>query len=587
GEKNSKTKPAAKRSSDKKPRTPNASPLEIKKALDKNDTALAQRFFRRLWRAFPAGENRPFYGFSPTVIGGGARSWIWPKDKEAEAKPKKPAERARGGFPAKILDRKIDDRRENPTPEDPDEPEKPKRRTLHEVLVDHGFGEDEMRRNLRTLAPGTLQNSSSLLTELVDKDVERKGLDEAIAALLRKDRDGEAGKVEYAMLFALLEKSAKDKKPGLGATLKSLMGNVNAKDTGQLRRMARLYARLGDIDKASILWRWCANASGASWRSIDHALLNEVIAELKGEQRDRVVEAILEGGRPDEGDIWNLDWFYNTVLQTWMRIGGPDLAAAKGQPFLEQLADLSQAPCRQACKTAAHLLARTGQIEKATKCLEIAYCKLGTPPAAREAAYMFLRSQWEGFGYGNYHDFIRMFPKHTDGWKDAGKWFAVAADRIQDWIDAERMDESLGMQALAVLAVRLHESGQQHQGAEVLAKVETLAGDDAEKLLWFADVARRLGAHAVADGIERALLDEQRLHPERVPDVVDRVLETEGAGAALEVGEAAAAGTLHPKLLDILVGASDNVGDGARAAYWRAIKLLGAGAEVALKRGGK
>ena len=69
--------------------------------------------------------------------------------------------------------------------------------------------------------------------------------------------------------------------------------------------------------------------------------------------------------------------------------------------------------------------------------------------------------------------------------------------------------------------------------------------------------------------------------------MVARVLETEGAGAALEVGEAAAAGTLHPKLLDILVGASDNVGDGARAAYWRAIKLLGAGAEVALKRGGK
>ena len=64
------------------------------------------------------------------------------------------------------------------------------------------------------------------------------------------------------MLFALLEKSAKDKKAGIGATLAALMSNVNAKDTGQLRRMARLYARLGEVDKASILWRWCANAGG-------------------------------------------------------------------------------------------------------------------------------------------------------------------------------------------------------------------------------------------------------------------------------------------------------------------------------------
>ena len=81
-----------------------------------------------------------------------------------------------------------------------------------------------------------------------------------------------------------------------------------------------------------------------------------------------------------------------------------------------------------------------------------------------------------------------------------------------------------------------------------------------------------------------ALLAEGRLHPERVPAVVTLVLETEGAVAALRVGEAAAKGTHHPKLLDILMVASHNVGDEARAAYWSAMKLLSAGAEVALKQ---
>lgn len=582
GQKNTKPKAAEKKSSDKKPRTPHPSPTEIKKALDKGDTALAQRFFRRLWRAFPTGEGRIFYRAGPMSIGGYARSWMWPLERKPEKKPTRPVKRFRGGFPAQTLDRKIEDQPNKPKPEeDPDKPKPPKRRTLHEVLVDKAFGEDEMRRHLRTLASGALQNSGTLLTELVEKDIERNGLDETVAALLQKDRDGVAGKVEYAKLFALLEKSAKKQGAGLETTLASLMNNVNAKDTGQLRRMARLYAKMGDVTKASILWRWCANAAGGGYRSIDHALLNEVIAELEGEERNRVVEAILEGGRPSEDQYWNLDWYYNTVLTTWMRIGGADLAVAKGQPFIDQLTDLSKAPRRQACKTAVYLLARAGQFEKALKCLEIAYCKLSAPASGLE--YPHMRYEWERFGYGGYHDFVRMFPMHTEGWKDAGTWFSLAADKIHDWIDAERMERNLGMQALATLAIRLHESGQQRQGGELLTKVKELAGNHAGYLLWVADVARRLGQAAAGDDIERMLLDEGRLHAERVPDAVRRILENDGADAAIKAGEAAAAGTLHPDLMDLLVVAAHNSGNEARAAYWTAMKLVASGAEIALK----
>ena len=48
------------------------------------------------------------------------------------------------------------------------------------------------------------------------------------------------------------------------------------------------------------------------------------------------------------------------------------------------------------------------------------------------------------------------------------------------------------------------------------------------------------------------------------------------------MGWAAASGTLHPDLIDVLLVAAHNTGDEARVAYWSVIKVIAAGAEAAL-----
>jgi len=331
-------KSASKKSSDKKPRTPAATPVEIKKALDAGDTERARQVFRRLWRVFPnRSNNRVIY--SPRIQ---IRSWTWPADPPKQEKPTKPVKRARGGYPA-YLDKELPDQLKKPEAE-PGQPTPVKRRNLHEVLVEQAFGEREMRRNLRSLDSNALQHTqtTALLKTLVGKEVERSGRDATIAGLLAKDKDGTAGKIEYGKLFALLEASAKSDASGLQTTLTSLMKNVNAKDTGQLRRMARLYARMGEVDKASVLWRWCAGLNGGGFGSnIDHGLLNEVIASLEGAARDRIVEAILAAGAPDDEDYWSQDHYYTSALTTWLRIGGAEVAYQRGQGFLKGIVDVS------------------------------------------------------------------------------------------------------------------------------------------------------------------------------------------------------------------------------------------------------
>ena len=103
------------------------------------------------------------------------------------------------------------------------------------------------------------------------------------------------------------------------------------------------------------------------------------------------------------------------------------------------------------------------------------------------------------------------------------------------------------------------------------------------KLLWVVDAAREAGLEEDAHRIERSLLDEQRLHVERVAEVVRRVHEREGAGAARVLGERAAELCLHEDLLEELALACEAQGDADAAAAWRDRRQRAAQAREALE----
>ena len=96
---------------------------------------------------------------------------------------------------------------------------------------------------------------------------------------------------------------------------------------------------------------------------------------------------------------------------------------------------------------------------------------------------------------------------------------------------------------------------------------------------------RAEGSPTARPGRERALLAAGRLHPERVPDVVARVLDAEGPDAALSAAEPVAEISRNERLVSTLIAAAEAKGDESLAAEWRTRGEAARTAESALESG--
>ena len=149
------------------------------------------------------------------------------------------------------------------------------------------------------------------------------------------------------------------------------MKNLDPRDTGQLRRLARLYAKTGGGKRASALYQWCATAQQRdrfSFYSGASELLREVIDNLEGENRDEAVAAVLAFGDPGKDSPWGRDQYERLVLDTWNRLLGPEAALERSRGLIEKVTDLGIMPKRRAAQMAAYLLARAGDHDRALEC---------------------------------------------------------------------------------------------------------------------------------------------------------------------------------------------------------------------------
>jgi len=584
------TKPAD--AAAKKKRTPQASVAAVKKALDSGNSAAAQTVFRRLWRQYSqvAANNRYMRVFSPR-----AHRILWPKekDKEEEKKPKEKPKRHRGGLP-EIFTRELKPEEKQrmrwrrgfnmgfPSPNAPaSDKEKKEPLTAHAVLAKHEFGRDEIGRQLRSLQPTQLGTPAArdIYKVLISQEVERVGLEKALAQLLERESAGLCGKIDYGMIAAILDDAPEEASAHLAQSLDGLMKNLNPRDQTQLRRLARLYAKSGKPGHASMLYQWCAllGSSRYGYYNIAYDLLAEVIHTLEGKARVDAVAAILAYSEPSE---WGRDHYLRLALETWMELLGPKEALAKSRKLLGDVTKMELRPNRNAGKLAAALHAQNGEVEEALRCLEIALCRLPAPPKLR---YPYYRTYFENPGYMSSLEIARLFPKEMKAFAAPKPWLVQAHARVLTWIEEKRLNDSLPPQLLAVLALRLHEQGETALAQSSLEHLKKLAGDKANDLLWAADVARIIEQAQVADQIERQLFDEGRLHVERVPDVVARVVKVEGPEAGLSLGEQAAALTLHPTLLDQLIAAANAAGKKDRAAHWEKVRAEAKAAKKTLE----
>jgi len=553
----------------------------VQKAADEEgDAEDARVTLRRIWREFQRGEETNPY---PIFFGWGYGRWAnlnWPVQPEPKDEEEGEEERPvyRGG---------LDSFRDEDVTATPRE-----HTSAWEVLAGRDWGADEMRRFVRTFEPREVDGYQPLFEGLLRARLEREDpaavMDELLAAV-----SGETGgRIEQVLLLSLLDLHPELADDRVRAVLDSLVGAANPVDGQQVRRLARMHKREGRLDEAVRLYRWCATQTSSVMRfcfegrpQLDaRDLVKEAKEQLEGDARDQVVDAILTYADPGSAP-WQREQFETLALATWSEMYGPEEALERGRAMCEAAIDPTTGLRRRSAKEAAQLFARAGELEAAFRALEFAVAKLEPSLFTNEAPWF--RAFPQHFGHLSHADLKKLFPRERDfEWPRAAEWHRGVAERVATWLGEERINPSTAVDTLALLTRRLVALDDADGARAVAARLVAHAAEldlTPAKLLWVVDAAREAGLEEDAHRIERSLLDEQRLHVERVAEVVRRVHEREGAGAARVLGERAAELCLHEDLLEELALACEAQGDADAAAAWRDRRQRAAQAREALE----
>jgi hypothetical protein len=536
---------------------------KVKKAVDDEDFSAARTNFRRLWRKFPAGENK---GRASVIyfFGGGQRQQklAWPEEEEEPEEGAEEEEKVhRGGL-------------DSWTDEEPEEREPP--RNAYEVLAEYDFGVDEIARLLRSKTALELDSVREVFLGLLHARVLADGPEATLEELIDTVSSGRAGKVGTTMLLTLLDERPELESQGKSAVLGDLIQAVKPTDIGPLRSLARVHARQGMLGEARRLYTWLATrTSGGGFNYFGGAptipaseLVKEVKEQLDGEERLAVIDAIIAFADP--GDYpWAREQFDNLILETFMELLEPAEAMERCREILERATDFKDGLRRRTALHSATLWAQNAEIELAVECLEYGICALDESVVEGDAAYW---NSPTSPGFWRHADIRRLFPKDATAFADPRAWYMAAADALEVWLAEERLRRSQAVQALVILSLRLDSVGEHERALTLVRSLAELDEVSTGQRLWIVDAARELGDEGLADEIERAQFQEGCLHLERVHELARRELDGAGPEAALELGALAIEYTLHEKLLEVLVGAAEATGDESALHRWRTLQ---------------
>lgn len=564
----SKTNPGATREPRKE-----ANIAALKTATLASNTDEARLQARRLWRNWYSGRTRIFFVGRTTT-----RKMLWPADARKPLK-KKLQERSRGGLPS-LLDRRP--KALSASDVDGDEPAKPKvkRSTVEDVLATHEFGRDELRRRLRYM---TEHDDASDIYAALASDLQARGVAGAeLDRLLKQQESGEVGRHGFGVLFALLQTDLAESFEGIDAVLTELLANADQQDLLQLRRLANLIASTGNEKTAATLYQWCALRSAHGGRAVraEQGLLDDAMSHLNGELREATVHLILQSSSPTKRNYWGLENHHSLSLDTYTKLLGEKNCLARCNAIIDVILKPEMSPERNAALKAAALLSRNGQLERAVGCLEIALCKL-TPPS--DLRYPWYRRNFESPGFLSINRLNSLFPKGTESNPVSPEWLRAATTAVLGWQKDDRLNKRTIFPLLALLTQRLHEANLPELASNLLVMAAARANNNANNLLWTADLHRRMGDSSSADKIELRLLQTRRLHVERIPEAITRLQTSTDSTTAFLAAETAATYTLHPKLLTLLCTLATQTSQPNRLTHWQSIQTQCEAALKALK----
>lgn len=526
-------------------RLPEASVDAVKKALDESRQRDAEVLWRRTWRSYPSAGG---IGSRVVFIGsyyGSARTW--PGEGEESAK------RSRGGISA-WLDAHVEKKREA--------------RKSYDVIAEQAFGPTALESQVRSLESSDLRSSRDLIHGAMVAEQRTHGDEVAKGAWLERIRNGRGGMLDRAKLLAWFEDHTNSLSDADRDVLGELTPVVNPVESSPLRALARIYSRLGDTKRALTLFRWCATlASNRSWFYGDSNAVSstDLLAEIKdclsGDDRVRAVEAVLDGAG-GAGELYERNESYRSRLETWLDTVGPALARQRCAMELTEIMEAKSGLMREAAIPAAAVFARSGDLESAIRCAERAVCGFGSGEIQFDARDMYSAEYLLRAPDVSAPELKRWSSRAASDF--APGWAAALAAAVLRWDAAGRLNANT-RDALAIVVIdEFTRGGAVAQGTQWFAEfVKTRPSSDR---LVEIDLRRMLGEESRACEIEDGLLLTERLHPERIPEVVRRIEASGDSERALEVGTRAALYAPHPELLDQLIALARRLGRDAAVA---------------------
>ncbi|MEM1448110.1 MAG: hypothetical protein AAF726_01765 [Planctomycetota bacterium] len=551
---------------------------DVRESLAEGDEQEAARIFRRLWRQFPVGQPKPRPYYSRRRYRNLALANLtWPADEEGEGgaeddEPKK------GGL--------LSFDPEEPEPR-PDPPNAYERIAIHERLL------AEQWRFLRTVQSYELDRLQGLLEGLLGADIAAAGEEAALAELLQAAARGDGGRADQIRLLALLDRSPELVTGEAADALADLVRTIPPRDAVQVRRLARVLLRSGQDHIALRLYEWCAlqgfdrsvyrgeESTDVVTYVTDRELVKEARDHLEGDAQLELIQIILDVSKPVDRP-WERERYEELVFDTWDDIVGPVEALERARTLADEARDASKGLRRRAARRVVSLYLAAGERDHALQALEVGIAKLD-PATVAQPDEAWYRTDPKSPGRLSTADLRRILPPGGGEIPESAEWFSTFATTLSGWLAEERIGADGAVQALALTAVRLGEVGREDE-ARALAR-EIAGRDDISPSTehWVIDALRATGDGATADERERTLLGQGRLHPERIPDVVSRVLEAEGPEAALALATPIAEIQHHPRLMELLIQAADSAGDETAAAAWRETDAAARAAEQQLE----
>ena len=581
---------ASKKPEDQEKKVPPASIAEVKKHHDAEDFPEAQIALRRLWRNFPALSSSRTGVVFTSSSSSSSNKFAWPQ-KAAESTsataPPPSSSSSLGGLEAFLVKRPILSSQQRASQQSQQNQE---RVSIFEAIGSETFVVDETDRWLRTLTKSQYQGQAfeEMITAVAMRRIQdhEGGIGDLVSSTLASAKAGDLSGLEQHVLLAVLELHPDAGGSEVSSYLEELVSSLTPSDQWKAVRLARCFAKRGELERALSLYKWCGTSvtyTPYTYYGMNpltgSKLVREILDHLEGDVRLQALDTVLSLMTVDGSNSSSQMYFNNFVISTWSAELTPPEVFKRCRAICERVVD--DYPSEQyknptSLEQATQILASGGDATRAVRGLQLLVVPdaqvndSGQRVTIMSGGGMMISSSQSGSSLQprvTDRMLQRWFPENSGNWA-GGSWLELVASSVKKWADAGQIQMTDSVKLLALIAVRQHEAGLEAAAARTLAQLDQLDIQMPRDVVWLSDAARRCGDSELAMKAELALLEQRRLPIVRLAGLMRDVAEHHGAERALDLGREAAKYTWQPDFLGVMASVATKSAQPGQAAEW-------------------